>query len=87
MNYLPIKKKDTTAKKPASNAVDIDFDGIQNRMVILPPAAGNYGNLASVKGKIVYQKLPNLGSAQDVKTSLKYFDIENGKKKHSRRYR
>jgi len=76
------KKKDTTAKKPASNAVDIDFDGIQNRMVILPPAAANYGNLASVKGKIVYQKLPNLGSAQDTKTSLKYFDIDKREEKN-----
>ncbi|MGB5007860.1 MAG: PDZ domain-containing protein, partial [Ferruginibacter sp.] len=76
------KKKDTMAKKPASNAVDIDFDGIQNRMVILPPAAANYGNLASVKGKIVYQKLPNLGSAQDTKTSLKYFDIDKREEKN-----
>ncbi|MFZ1369718.1 MAG: PDZ domain-containing protein, partial [Ferruginibacter sp.] len=76
------KKKDTTAKKPASNAVDIDFDGIQNRMVILPPAAANYGKLASVKGKIVYQKLPNLGSAQDTKTSLKYFDIDKREEKN-----
>ncbi len=75
------KKKDTTAKKPASTAVEIDFDGIQNRMVLLPPAAANYGNLAAVKGKIVYQKFPNLGSGQDVRTSLKYFDIDKREEK------
>ncbi len=75
------KKKDTTAKKPASTAVDIDFDGIQTRMVMLPIAAGNYNNLASVKGKILYQKFPNLGSGEDVKPALKYFDIDKREEK------
>ncbi|HET9056625.1 MAG TPA: PDZ domain-containing protein [Chitinophagaceae bacterium] len=76
------KKKDTTAKKPASTAVDIDFDGIQARMVLLPLPAANYNNLAAVKGKILYQKMPNLGSAADVKTSLKYFDIDKREEKN-----
>jgi len=76
------KKKDTTAKKPASNAVDIDFDGIQMRMQILPPAAANYGNLAAVKGKLLYQKFPNLGSGQEARTSLKYFDIDKREEKN-----
>jgi tricorn protease len=76
------KKKDTTAKKPSSNAVDIDFDGMQARMVLLPLTSANYGNLASVKGKILYQKFPNLGSGQDVKTSLKYFDIDKREEKN-----
>lgn len=75
------KKKDTTAKKPSSNAVDIDFDGMQARMVLLPVTAANYGNIAAVKGKILYQKYPNLGSGQEVKTSLKYFDIDKREEK------
>jgi tricorn protease len=76
------KKKDTAAKKTSTASVEIDFDGIQTRMVILPIAAANYGNLASVKGKIIYQKLPNLGSAQDTKASLKYFDIDKREEKN-----
>lgn len=79
---LPVeKKKDTVAKKPASNAMDIDFDGIQSRMVILPLASGNYGNLSAVKGKIVYQKFPNLGSGDDVKPALKFYDIDKREEK------
>ena len=75
------KKKDTVAKKPASNAIEIDFDGIQTRMVLLPIPAGNYGNLGSVKGKILYQKYPNLGSGDDNKPALKYFDIDKREEK------
>jgi tricorn protease len=68
--------KDTAAKKPSANTVDIDFDGMEKRMVLLPLAAGNYGNLSAAKGKIIYQKYPNLGSSADVKPALKYYDIE-----------
>ena len=76
------KKKDSAAKKPAAGTVDIDLDGIEKRMVILPLAAGNYGNLAATKGKIVYQKFPNLGSSDDVKPALKYFDLEAREEKN-----
>jgi tricorn protease len=74
------KKKDSTAKK-AGTAVNIDFDDIQTRMVILPLPASNYTNLASVKGKIIYQKLPNLGSPEEVKPALKYFDLDKREEK------
>ncbi|MGG9963627.1 S41 family peptidase [Ferruginibacter sp. SUN106] len=76
------KKKDTAAKKPAANTVEIDFDGIQKRMVMLPLAAGNYGNLSSVKGKIVYMKYPNMGSGDDAKAAIKFFDIEGREEKN-----
>ena len=69
-------KKDTSAKKGAAASGDIDFDGIQQRMEILSPATGNYGTIAAVKGKLIYQKFPNLGSAPDARPSLKYYDID-----------
>jgi tricorn protease len=72
------KKKDSSDKKAL---VEIDFDGIETRMVLLPPAPGNYYNLASAKGKIIYQKYPNLGSGEEVKPSLRYFDIEDREEK------
>ncbi len=76
------KKKDTVAKKPAANAVGIDFDDIQGRMVMLPLPAGNYNNLAAVKGKILYQKYPNTGNPADGQPSLKYFDIDKREEKN-----
>ena len=45
-------------------------------------AAGNYGNLAAVKGKVIYQKFPATGSSPDDKGSLKYFDIEKREEKN-----
>ena len=56
--------------------VDIDFDGFEQRIVILPLSAGNYGQLSAAKGKIIYLKLPNTGLPDDAKPSLKYYDIE-----------
>ncbi len=74
------KKKDTVAKKPAATTVDIDFDGIQTRIIILPLPAGNYNNLAAVKGKILYQKGANTGS--EGQSSLKYFDVDKREEKN-----
>ena len=73
------KKKDSAAKK---TTVDIDFDGLQQRMIILPVPAGNYGNLTAAKGKIIYQKSPATGSSPDDKPSLKYFDLDKREEKN-----
>jgi len=76
------KKKDSasTAKKPDVKPVDIDFDGIEQRLALLPLAAGNYGGVGIVKGKIVYLKFPNTG-AVDGQGSLKFFDIDKREEK------
>ena len=76
------KKKDSAVKKLAVAGVEIDFDGIQSRMVILPLPPGNYGNIAAAKGKIIYQKFPATGSSPDDKTSLKYFDLDKREEKN-----
>lgn len=82
------KKKDKTKAKGSDTAKDndkavtIDFDGLEARMVILPIEPGNYTNLSAVKDKIIFQKYPNLGSADDAKPSLKYYDIEDRKEKN-----
>jgi tricorn protease len=73
-------KKDTAAKKTDTKPVEIDFDGIEQRLEILPPAAGNYNALAAVAGKIIYIKYPNTG-APEGKGSLKFFDIEKKEEK------
>lgn len=73
-------KKDTTAKKADSKDVEIDFDGLEQRMELLPMAAGNYASLAASKGKVIYIKFPNTGAAGG-EGSLKYFDLASREEK------
>ncbi len=74
--------KDTTAKTTSDDKkVDIDFDGLEQRMDILSLAAGNYGQLSATKGKIIYMKFPDLGSPDGSKASLKYYNIDKREEK------
>lgn len=73
------KKKDSVKKATPSS--EIDFEGMQARMQILPPATGNYGYLAAAKGKLIYQKLPNTGSPADARPVLKYYDLDKREEK------
>ncbi|MEJ7739258.1 MAG: S41 family peptidase [Chitinophagaceae bacterium] len=59
---------------------DIDLEGMETRMVILPIKPGNFGRLSAVKGRIIYQAYPNTGVA-DGKPTLKYYDIEKREEK------
>src|SRR5436190_1651580 len=83
-NVDTAKKKDAApvaaTPKPKVSPVEIDFDGFESRLTILPVKPGVYGNINSVKGKIIYQTFPNTGAA-DGKTAIKYFDIEKREEK------
>ncbi len=59
------KKED---KKP--KPVEIDLDGFEQRMVILPPKPGRYGNLVAVPGKLLYRWMPGGASP------IELFDFE-----------
>lgn len=74
------KKKTPEEKKPAVAPVEIDFDQMEARLVLLPQAAGNYGKISSAKGKIIYLKLPVTGT-KDGHSSLHYFDISKREEK------
>lgn len=79
------EKKSTDTKeekKPSVTPVEIDFDGIESRLVLLPIKAGNYSKLSSVSGKIVYIKAPNTGAGGDAKAAIKYYDIEKREEKN-----
>ncbi len=83
------KKTDTTAKKPepaiakvTTPKVEIDFDGFEQRMDLLALPAGNYGALSSAKGKIIYMKFPNTGSAPGGQGALKFYDIDKREEKN-----
>ena len=55
----PAKSK-TTAKTPAR--VRIDFKGIEDRVVACPMAAGRFGQLRVIPGKLLFTALPVEGS-------------------------
>ena len=73
-------KKDEKKEESKSKETKIDFTGFEDRVVILPPAAGNYSSLTAVSGKIIYQHSPNSGSA-DKKKPIAYYDLDKREEK------
>jgi len=76
----PNKNKRDSVNNAKAKATMIDFDGIEQRLELLPPPAGNYNALAVTKGKIIFIRYPNTG-APDGKGTLKFFDIEKKEEK------
>ena len=62
-------------KKEDNDAVEIDFEHFESRLVLLPPKAGNIRQLIPVEGKLVYMRRPNTGSGER-SASLHYFDLK-----------
>jgi tricorn protease len=72
---------DTARPRPAAPApVEIDTAGFEQRLVQLPPAAGNYTGLAAVGGKVLYRRLPVSGSTSD-QTPLVWYDLKEREEK------
>lgn len=62
------------------DAVNINFDGIESRLEILPLPPGNYSKPGSVKNKIIYIKYPPRDE-EKAKPSLKIYDIDKKEEK------
>jgi tricorn protease len=60
--------------------VQIDWDDLESRLIILPPDAGNLRNLMVFEGKVVYQRHPIAGD-NDGQTSLVFYDLEEREEK------
>ncbi|HWJ24995.1 MAG TPA: PDZ domain-containing protein, partial [Flavisolibacter sp.] len=76
-------RKDTTGAigpKTPIQPVNIDLDGLENRLVILPIPAGYYGTLAASKGRFIYLKYPAPGITE-AKPVLNYYDLEKREEK------
>lgn len=73
--------KDKDKKGNSSTATEnkketrIDLEGLEDRLTLLPVAAGNYSSLQAVKGKLIYIKRNSDGAA------LKYYDIKEREEK------
>ncbi|MBI5662979.1 MAG: PD40 domain-containing protein [Ignavibacterium album] len=74
------EKKDEKKDEKKVKDIKIDFDGFEERLVILPPSAGNYGNLSAVSGKVIFHRSPNSGSA-DKKKPVMFYDLEKREEK------
>jgi tricorn protease len=67
-------------KKEPPKPVDIDLDGFEQRLVVLPPAAGNYAELFAIAGKVLYRREPRTG-ADDEKNPILFYDLKEREEK------
>ena len=72
------EKKDEADKK--IEEVKIDFDNLERRLVVLPPKAGNIGNISATSDKVIFQRSPSAGSIGE-KAALMYFDLKKREEK------
>jgi tricorn protease len=73
----PDADKDKKDEKKGPVKVAIDFDGITQRIVALPPKAGEYDNLAVGKSGQIYYTKSSGGPGDDA--TLQRFDLEKRK--------
>ena len=60
--------------------VEIEVEGLEARLVLLPIKAGNIGELIPFEGKLVYLRSPNTGSDEG-SSSLIVYDLEKREEK------
>jgi tricorn protease len=74
------ESKTTESKTIGSGPVDIDIDGLESRLIILPVDAGNFSNLQAAEGKLIFHQQPNTGSASK-EQAVQFFDLDKRKTK------
>ena len=74
-------KKDGGDKKETPKPVEIDLEGMEARMVLLPPTAGYYMDVAAAKGKLVYRRAAQLNPRGETKATLYTYDFEEREEK------
>ena len=70
------KEKSAEEEKPDIKPVEIDFDGLENRLVLLSVDPGNYSDLTASKGKIIFQDNTNAGQ-KNGKRPIVFWDIKD----------
>jgi tricorn protease len=76
----PAAAKTDSTKKPVVKSLSIIPDGFEARVQVLPPAAGNYGQLSALEGKLLYARFPNTGTVGE-QPSIYLYDIEKREEK------
>jgi tricorn protease len=69
------------APRAAPTPVNIDFDGLADRIAPVPVPADNYGQLEAVKGNLLYVRRPPFyyGRTTDEKAAIVVFNFEDRK--------
>jgi tricorn protease len=76
------KEAEESDKKP--KPVMIDLDDFEQRIVLLPPKAGRYEDLAAAPGKLIYRRLPRTGATDEAnadKAAVVYYDLKEREEK------
>jgi len=73
-------KSDETKEEAEEIKVEIDFENIEARLIVLPPKAGNISALIPFEGKLVYLRRPNTGSGER-SSSLHFYDLKEREEK------
>lgn len=55
------KRKDEERSEEKSKKIDIDFDGIENRIIGFPVAEGRYGQIAATANRVYFTEFPVKG--------------------------
>ncbi len=75
------KAEGKDAKPDAPKAVEIDLDGLESRMVLLPSPAGYYQDLTGAKGKLVYRRAEHVNPQGENTFGVYYYDFEEREEK------
>ena len=76
----PKTKADSVKADTVKAPVNVDLAGFEDRVVLLPVEAGNYGDLNAVSDKVIYRRLTRAGAAaDDKKTPLLFWDLKDRK--------
>lgn len=73
--------EEAAATDEGDDRVEIDLEGFERRLVVLPAEAGNYGGLATANGKVVYHRAPRAGAAPGSPAPLILWDPETREEK------
>ncbi len=71
------KKKD----KEESKEIAFETSAFESRIEMLDIPSGNIGDLASLKGKLLYVRYPNTGEGEGSKSKLELYDFEEKESK------
>jgi hypothetical protein len=74
------KEDDEGKDEKKAEPIEIDLEGFESRVVVLPPEAGNISSLAAVSGKLIYHRMPNSGSIDESRL-IAYYDLIDDIKK------
>lgn len=76
------KKDKDKDKKEEDKPKETKFttDGFEGRVELLPPKAGNFAAIRAVSGKLVFQRTPNTGAADENKPVM-FYDLEEREEK------